>query len=142
MNLYIITKSSVKGMIFFSTVIVRYMEKNLSIIEPRYSFKFCQSLGNLIPRALSYLSLQSDGQERALGRTLGSTLVFKRKFLTQNLIVFSEFNFLEIILKRNIASCESTCTVDEVSVHLVVGVTQVERLKKLELQKLLTVGLQ
>ena len=61
MNLYIITKSSVKGMIFFSTVIVRYMEKNLSIIEPRYSFKFCQSLGNLIPRALSYLSLQSDG---------------------------------------------------------------------------------
>ena len=37
---------------------------------------------------------------------------------------------------------KSTCTVEEVSVHLSVGVTQVERLKKLELQRLVTVALQ
>ena len=34
--MYIITKSSVKQMIFITPVIVKYMENNLDIMKPRY----------------------------------------------------------------------------------------------------------
>ena len=42
------------------------MQKNLSIIEPRYSFKFCQSLG--IPR------------ERWIGESPGKEVGFHHSF--------------------------------------------------------------
>ena len=62
MNLYI-TKSSVQGMIFFSTVIVRSLEKNLNIMKPRYSLiKFCS------PLATSFPGLSPTRPYRVMGR--------------------------------------------------------------------------